>query len=187
MDFMDIVEWFLGVHFSWRITHSSVAAHLNRSGFATNLIKSFARQACNETPTATLYQSGIPIDSFALSVNADDSPAQIQWMDAYQSLIGSIGWLLSTTCPDIAATHSFLSSYTNKPASGHMKAALYVLHYIHSTHDYSISFTSNDTALMHSYVHFPPSTDTEAYDDTIPPTLASSYTLLAYSDACWGS
>jgi hypothetical protein len=68
-----------------------------------------------------------------------------------------------------------------------MKAALYMLHYIHSTHNYGISFTSTDTALMHSYVHFPPSTNTEAYNDAIPPTLASSNTLLAYSDACWGS
>jgi hypothetical protein len=108
-------------------------------------------------------------------------------MDTYQSLIGSIGWLLSTTCPDITAAHSFLSSYTNKPVSGHMKAVLYVLHYIHFTHDYDISFTSNDTTPMHSYVHFPPSTDTETYDDAIPLTLASSNTLLAYSNACWGS
>ncbi len=37
VDFMGIVEWFRGVHFSWRITHSSVAVHLNQSGFATNL------------------------------------------------------------------------------------------------------------------------------------------------------
>jgi hypothetical protein len=29
VDFMGIVEWFLGVHFSWRITSSSVAVHLN--------------------------------------------------------------------------------------------------------------------------------------------------------------
>ena len=68
-----------------------------------------------------------------------------------------------------------------------MKAALYVLHYIHSTHDYGISFTSNDTAPMHSYVHFPPSSDAEAYDDAVPPKLSSSNTILAYSDACWGS
>jgi len=34
VDFMGIVEWFLGVHFSWRITPSSVAVHLNQSGFA---------------------------------------------------------------------------------------------------------------------------------------------------------
>jgi hypothetical protein len=54
-DFMGILEWFLGVHFSWRITHSSVAVHLNQSGFATNLVETFACQACNETLTATPY------------------------------------------------------------------------------------------------------------------------------------
>ncbi len=68
-----------------------------------------------------------------------------------------------------------------------MKAALYVLHYIHSTHDYGISFTSNNNAPMHSYVHFPLSNDTEAYNDAIPPTLATSNTLLTYSNGCWGS
>ncbi len=62
-----------------------------------------------------------------------------------------------------------------------------MLHYIHSTHDYGISFTSADTAPMHSYIFFPPSTDAEAYNNAVPPTLASSNTLLAYSDACWGS
>ena len=187
VDSMGIVEWFLGVHFSWRVTPDSVDVHLNQSGFATNLVKSFARQGRNHTPTATPYRSGVPIDSIAPSLDADDSPAQVRRKEAYQSLIGSIGWLSPTTCPDIAAAHSFLSSYTNKPAVGHMKAALYVLHYIHSTHDYGISFTSNDTAPMHSYVHFPPSSDAEAYDDAVPPKLSSLNTILAYSDACWGS
>jgi hypothetical protein len=67
-----------------------------------------------------------------------------------------------------------------------MKAALYALHYIHSTHDYGISFTSEDVAPMHSYVRFPPSTNVEAYKDAIPPTTTNSSTLSAYSDACWG-
>ncbi len=67
-----------------------------------------------------------------------------------------------------------------------MKAALYALHYIHSTHDYDISFTSDSVAPMHSYIHFPPSTNVEAYADALPPTLATSPTLSSYSDACWG-
>jgi hypothetical protein len=187
VDFMGIIEWFLGVHFLWRITLSLVDVHLNQSGFATNLVESFARQTCTETPTATPYRSGVPIDSIAPSLDAKDSPAQLQWKEAYQSLIGSIGWLSSTTCPNLAAAHSFLSSYMNKPASGHMKAALYVLHYIHSTHDFRISFTSKDVAPMHSYVHFPPSTDAKAYNDAIPPSLVSSNTIFAYSNACSGS
>jgi hypothetical protein len=74
---MGIVEWFLGIHFSWRITPSLVAVHLNQSGFATNLVKSFAHHSQNETPTATLYHSGVPIDSIVPSTNADDSPVQI--------------------------------------------------------------------------------------------------------------
>jgi hypothetical protein len=68
-----------------------------------------------------------------------------------------------------------------------MKAALYALHYIHSTHDYGISFTSDSVAPMHSYIHFPLSTDTEAYTDALPPTKTNSSTLSSYSDACWGS
>ncbi len=176
VDFMGIVEWFLGVHFSWPITSSSVAIHLNQSGFATNLVESFARQSRDITPTATPYQSGIHIDSIAPSLDADNSPAQIRWKEAYQSLVGSLGWLSSSTHPDITAAHSFLSSYTNKPAAGHMKAALYVLHYIHSTHDYGISFTMDDVAPMHSYVHYPPKMDAEAYHDAVPPSLGRSDT-----------
>jgi hypothetical protein len=184
---MGIVEWFLGVHFSWRVTSSSVLVHMNQSGFATNLVESFNIQSRQDTPTATPYRSGVPIDSIAPSTDADDSPAQIRRTEAFQSLVGSIGWLSSTTRTDLTAVHFFLSPYTSKPASGHMKAGLYVLHYIHSTHDYGISFTSNDTAPMHSYVHYPPSSDTEAYVDALPPKLGNSNQLSAYSDACWGS
>jgi hypothetical protein len=115
VDFMGIVEWFLGIHFSWRMTSSTVAVHLNQSGFATNLVESFAQQGCDVTPMATPYQSGIPIDSIMPSIDADDSPTQLWQKEAYQSLIGSIGWLSSSTRPDITAAHSFLSSYTNKP------------------------------------------------------------------------
>jgi len=94
---MGILEWFLGVHFSWRIMPSSVNVHLSQSGFATNLVKSFALQARTETPTATPYRSGVPIDLIAPSTDADISPAQTRCKDAFQSLVGSIGWLSSTT------------------------------------------------------------------------------------------
>jgi hypothetical protein len=68
-----------------------------------------------------------------------------------------------------------------------MKAVHNILHYIHSTHDYGISFTSNNIAPMHSYVHFPPPTNAEVYDDAVLPMLGSANTLLVYSNAGWGS
>jgi hypothetical protein len=39
VDFMGLVEWFLGLHFSWQITKSMVDVHMNQSGFAANLVK----------------------------------------------------------------------------------------------------------------------------------------------------
>ncbi len=105
---------------------------------------------------ATPYYSGIPIDLIAPSDEPADCPALICWQEAYQSLIGSIGWLAHMTRLDLTTVHSFLSSYSNKPSVGHMKAALYALHYIHSTHDYGISFTSELVAPMNCFVHYPP-------------------------------
>ena len=68
-----------------------------------------------------------------------------------------------------------------------MKAALCVLRYIHSTHDYGISFTSKDKQPIHTLLHFPDSSDAEAYDDATPPRPNSGHKLTTYSDACWGS
>ena len=38
VDFMGVVEWFLGIHFAWRIMSISVLVHLNQLGFAANLV-----------------------------------------------------------------------------------------------------------------------------------------------------
>jgi hypothetical protein len=187
VDFMGLVEWFLGIHFSWRMTPSRVNVHLNQMGFAANLVEQFCRDSWSATPTATPYRSGVPIDSIAPSINADDSPAQLRRTEAYQSLIGSIGWLATATRPDLAPVHSFLSSYNCKPSSGHMRAALHVLHYIHSTHDFGIHFTSSSTDPVHTFVHFPDSLDVEAYTDAKPPLPSHPSPLTSYSDACWGS
>ena len=187
VDFMGIIEWFLGVHFSWHITPSLVDVHLNQSGFVTNLVKSFAHHSRNKTLTSMPYCPGVPINSIVPSLVANDSQVQLHCKESYQSLIRSIGWFSSTTWHDITAAHSFLSSYTNKPASSCTKAALCVLHYIHFTHDYVTSFSFDDRAPMHLYVHFSPSTGTEVYNDATPPELGSSNTISAYSNACWGS
>ena len=62
---MGVVEWFLGIHFAWRITSNSASVHLNQSGFGANLVGSFFQESRNATPTATPYRSGVPIDSIA--------------------------------------------------------------------------------------------------------------------------
>jgi hypothetical protein len=68
-----------------------------------------------------------------------------------------------------------------------VQAALYTLHYIHSTHDHGIHITLSDTDPIHTFVHFPDSSDVEAYTDSKPPSPTHCSPLTSYSDACWGS
>jgi hypothetical protein len=89
--------------------------------------------------------------------------------------------------PDLAPTHSFLLAYNNKPSKSHWNAALYALHYIHSTIDYGFTFMSKVQAPLHTFMSYPPSSDTEAYTDAIPPLSHQHHHLSTYSNACWGS
>jgi hypothetical protein len=187
VDFMDTVEWFLGIHFQWQVTPDSVSVHLGQAGFAANLAEQFNQHLKSPSPLATPYRSGIPIDAIPESTEPDDNPTLLKRKHSYQSLVGSIGWLAQSTRPDLTPAHSFLSSSHNKPSRGHMQAALYVLHYIHSTHDYGITFTSENTLPLHTYIQFPSRSDAEAYSDAVPPSQRNSHRLTTYSDACWGS
>ena len=182
VDFMGLVEWFLGIHFSWCINPLRVNVHLNQTGFAANLMEQFCRDSREPTPTATLYHLGVPINSIASSSDDDNSPLQLRPTEAYQSLIGSIGWLATAACLDLLPVHSFLllSSYNSKPSSGHMKVAFHALHYIHSTHDHNIHYTLLIMDPVHTFVHFPDSSDIEAYTDTKAPSPSHSSLLTSY-------
>ncbi len=84
--------------------------------------------------------------------------------------------------------HSFLSAFNNKPSWSHWNAARYVLHNIHSTINYRITFTSTESSpLHHVYMFYPCASDTEAYSDAIPPKHHQHHHLTTYSNTCWGS
>jgi hypothetical protein len=55
VDFMGLVEWFLGIHFSWQITKSMVDVHMNQLGFAANLVKRFCHDKWDHTPDSMPY------------------------------------------------------------------------------------------------------------------------------------
>jgi hypothetical protein len=187
VDFMGTVEWFLGTHFQWLVSPDVVKVHLSQTGFASHLVEENDVHLRNITPDATPYRSGLPIDACPESDEDELTPTFMDRKRKYQSIVGSIGWLAQSTRPDLAPSHSFLSAYCNKPSRSHLNAALYVLHYIHSTIDYGFSFSSEETAPLHTYMSFPHSSDTEAYTDALPPSPDSHHRLTTYSDACWGS
>lgn len=121
----------------------------------------------NITSNAIPYRSGLPM-------NAKENSTFLERGQKYQSTVGSIGWLTQSTCPDLAPSHSFISAYNNKPSRSHMNTALYVLHYMHSTIHCGFTFTSKAKIPLHTYMSFPNQSDTEAYDDDIPPRYGVS-------------
>jgi hypothetical protein len=184
---MGNVDWFLGTHFQWSCSDDEVSVHLSQTGFAAHLVEDNNVHTCNITLAATPYRSGLPIDACPKSDEADDCPALIECKRRYQSVVGSIGWLAQSTRPDLAPTHSFLSVYNNKPSKCHWNAALYALHYIHTTINYGFTFMSKAQAPLHKFMSYPPSSDTEANTNAIPPLSHQHHRLSTYSDACLGS
>ena len=128
VDFMGTVEWFLGTHFQWMIT-----PNLSQTGFASHLVEDHKIHTRQITPFATPNRSGLPIYAIPESEDDNKSSTFVERKRKYQSLVCSFGWLAQCIRPDLAPAHSFLSAYCNKPLRGHWNAALYVLHYIHST------------------------------------------------------
>ena len=156
VEFMGTVDWFLGTHFQWSSSSGELSVHLSQTGFAAHLVEANNVHERHITPDATPYRSGLPIDACPESDEPDDCPALIERKKRYQSVVGSIGWLAQSTRPDLSPTHSFLSSYNNRPFKSHWNAALYALHYIHSTIDYGFTFTSAAQVPLQTFMSFPP-------------------------------
>ena len=180
---MGTVEWFLGTHFQWLITPEVVSVHLCQTGFAANLVKENNIHLSNITHNATPYRSGLPIDAITESDEDKECPTFVKRKRKYQSIVGSIGWLAQSTQPDLSPSYLFLSAYCNKPSQSHLNAALYVLHYIHSTINYGCTFTWSKQVPLHTFMSHPHSSDTEAYHHAIPPKKDGYHLLTTYSDA----
>jgi transposase InsO family protein len=58
----------------------------------------------------------------------------------YQSIVGSLMWLMLGTRPDLAYTVSVLSKFNSAPSSEHLAAATYCLRYLRNTSSYGIQY-----------------------------------------------
>ncbi len=164
-----------------------VLVHLSQTGFAAHFVEDNNAHLCSVMPDATPYHSGLLINAIPESDKDEKWPTFVDYKWKYQSVVGSIGWLASSTWLDLAVNHSFLSLYNNKPSQSHWNVTLYVLHYVHSTINYGIMFASKESPALHAYMLYQHASDTKAYMDALPPKLDQHHHLTTYSNACWGS
>jgi hypothetical protein len=58
----------------------------------------------------------------------------------YRGIVGSLGYLVNMTRPDLAWSYSELIKYVQYPRQAHMDAALHVLRYLRGTYDQAILY-----------------------------------------------
>ena len=67
---------------------------------------------------------------------------------AYQSLVGSLQWLMMATRPDLAYTASTLGQFNSQPTTESVQAAKRVLRYLQSISDYALHFPTKQFYLQ---------------------------------------
>jgi hypothetical protein len=60
----------------------------------------------------------------------------------YQSIIGSLLYLMIGTCPDISFTVAHLSQFSTNPTEDHYKAVLHICRYLAGTQDYTLVYSN---------------------------------------------
>ncbi len=134
VEFMGTVKWFLGTHFQWLITDGIVTVHHSQMGFSTHLVEDNNIHTLYVTPNATPNCSGLPIDAILNLDKANNCPALIEQKrnikESLAPLDGSRRVLARTLLPYTPSL-----DYCSKLSKSHWNAALYALHYIHSTID----------------------------------------------------
>jgi len=110
--------------------------YVHQSRYIHNVLATFGLSKCNShwTPQPTsnrlrrLGDTGKPLDE--------------NGKQKYQSIIGSLNWLMQGTRPDITFTVSMLSKFLAAPSSEHLAAANYTLRYLRNTSDLAIQYST---------------------------------------------
>ena len=82
---------------------------------------------------------------------ANTGKATAAEITCYQSIIGSLLYLMIGTHPNIAFAVTHLSQFSTNPTKDHYKAAQHVCRYLVSTHDYKLVYTHEEDKGLVAY------------------------------------
>ena len=75
-------------------------------------------------------------------LEANTGTATVAKITNYQSIIGSLLYLMISTRPDIAYAMTHLSLFCTNPSMEHYKAALHICQYLVGAQDYSLVYSN---------------------------------------------
>ena len=118
------VKEFLHMH----ITRNGQTIHLDQHAYLDKVLEHFSMTNAKSAPTP-LPSNWVP--------KLAEGKASPYLLRSYQSIIGSLLYLMIGTRPDIAYA---VTKFTANPSQEHLHSAKYVCHYLAGTKDYSIIY-----------------------------------------------
>jgi hypothetical protein len=109
VEFMGPVCWFLGIYFLWGTSSNGMWVHLLQAGFVHALLLKYELDRANAVKTS--YRSGLCIDR--IPKPPADSALDPDFVQQYQSLMGCITWLFTSTRPYLGVSMKLLSTHTH--------------------------------------------------------------------------
>jgi hypothetical protein len=171
VEFMGPVCWFLGISFYWNVTPEGMWVHLSQAGFVHALLLKYELDRVNAVKAP--YRSGLCIDR--IPKPSVDAPLDPDFVQQYQSLMGCITWLFTSTRPDLGVSMKLLSAHTHRPGPGHMEAGKHVLCYLKS---------SSERGLLYRSVGLP--TGTSELNGVVSYPFCNHEDPIGFFDSNWG-
>jgi hypothetical protein len=121
---------FLRIH----IVREGKIVHIDQSAYLKTVLQHCGMQ--NAKAAATPLLAGyVPKPS--------DTTADPELRSRFQTVIGSLLYLMLGTCPDIAFAVTKLSQYAANPAKEHLDKVLYICRYLVGTQDYRLTYNGS--------------------------------------------
>jgi hypothetical protein len=136
--FMGPVCWFLRIYFLWETSANGMWVHLSQAGFVQALLLKYKLDRANAVKTP--YRSGLCID--CIPKPPVDSLLDLAFLQEYQSLMGCITGLFTSTRSDLGVSMKLLSTHTHRPSPGHLEARKHVLFYLKGSSERGILYQS---------------------------------------------
>jgi hypothetical protein len=118
---------FLGIH----VTHDAGKIQLDQRKYLQKVLD------CFQMTNAKIAQTPLPTGWTPMENKAAVNPAICQ---KYQTVIGSLLYLMLGTRPDIAFVVIKMSQFSANPSQEHLDKAMYIMRYLVGTQDYSIVY-----------------------------------------------
>ncbi len=122
---------FLGIDF----TQTNGVIKMNQKRYITKILERFDMTRCK--PRSTPCEMKMKFDN-------DGEPADPK---RYRAVVGSLIYVMTSTCPDFSFIVSKLSQYLSVPKDQHWVAAKNVLSYLKGTVDLELCYKKNDVNL----------------------------------------